>query len=253
MAKQKNLSGKTSERNGGSALARGLKVLVAVNDLETVTISAVVAATGLAKPTVVRLMQTLVEEGYVGKDPETSTYAVTSRVGSLARGLVGQADQDAALQEVLDGLAMDLKWPTEFLRPDGHSMVIEMNNRKKAPIKLSLFERRRFPMFKSASGIAYAASQPKARSAEMVVASGLGQQDMDEAMRAISRARSKKYAIYQYRDLAANLSVLSIVVPGGLGALSVPHFDDVLSEEHIVAQVLPRLRKAADEIAGILE
>jgi DNA-binding IclR family transcriptional regulator len=45
-------------------LARGLHLLVAMNDVETATISGLVKETNLPKATVVRLLKALQAEGY---------------------------------------------------------------------------------------------------------------------------------------------------------------------------------------------
>ena len=80
----------TADAKPGGALARGLRVLVALNDLETATISGLVAETGLAKPTVIRLLRTLLDEGYAARDPDTATSTVTPKVSSLSRALIGR-------------------------------------------------------------------------------------------------------------------------------------------------------------------
>lgn len=140
------------------ALARGLRVLSAINDLQTATVSRVVSETQLPKPTVIRLLQALQNEGYVAQDSQTLTYRVTPKVASLSRSLGAEGEIDGLIQAPLDALAEQLKWPAEYLVPDGLSMRIRSNNRDRAPIKLKLFERRRFPMLGSAAGLVYLAA-----------------------------------------------------------------------------------------------
>jgi hypothetical protein len=58
---------------------------------------------------------------------------------------LGEAGEiDGLIQTPLDLLADQIKWPAEYLVADGLSMRIRSNNRDRAPIKLKLFERRRF-------------------------------------------------------------------------------------------------------------
>ncbi|MEM6897338.1 MAG: helix-turn-helix domain-containing protein [Pseudomonadota bacterium] len=205
----------------GGALGRGLRVLVALNDLRTASVAGLVAETGLAKPTVIRLLKTLVSEGFAAQDAATLTYGVTHRVAALSRALSERDPSEEALQGVLDTLADALKWPTEFLVPEGDSMVIRMSNRERAAIKLALFERRRFPMAESAAGEAFLA------------------------------ADLTGYTLLGYPSLAPNLRVASVAVPGGVGALSLVHFDDVVSIETLETALLPSLRAAAREIATL--
>jgi DNA-binding IclR family transcriptional regulator len=64
------------------ALARGLRLLAALNDLETATVSGLVKETNLPKATVIRLLQALQAEGYAAQDPETLTYYPPPRSSS---------------------------------------------------------------------------------------------------------------------------------------------------------------------------
>ena len=235
------------------ALARGLRVLVAVNDLENGTVAALVDETGLAKATVIRLLQTLVTEGYVARHDGVAAYSVTAKVASLARALTSKTLADATIQEILDRFAEEIKWPTEFLVPDGHSMVVRTHSREKAPIKLRRFDRRRFAMVDSGGGVAYLAGLPAGERQALFGNSGLSGKALAAAKARVRAATKAGYAVRAYPELAANLRVFSVALPGGKGALSVPHFDDVLTEPVAVAEILPRLREVAAEIAALLE
>ena len=241
------------DQNGVASLARGLRVLAALNDLEAATISRLVAETGLAKSTLIRLLQTLIAEGYAKRDADTAIYEVTPKVASLARALIGKNQADDEIQMILDGLAEEIKWPTEFLVPDGVSMVIRLNNRVRAPIQLRHFDRRRFPMGESAAGLAYLAALPPAEQKAKI----------DELARTASAAAAlsariaetavRGHAGRQVHDLAPNLSVVSVPVPGPVGAMSMVYFDDVVTDETSLRRLLPALRRAAGRIAAIYE
>lgn len=142
------------------ALARGLRLLAALNDLETATVSGLVNETNLPKATVIRLLQALQAEGYAAQDSDTLTYRVTPKVASLSRSLIGKNQTESLAQVALDMLADVVKWPAEYLVQDGLSMLIQANNRERASIKLKLFERRRFPILESAAGVPYLSSVP---------------------------------------------------------------------------------------------
>ncbi|MEM1285861.1 MAG: helix-turn-helix domain-containing protein [Pseudomonadota bacterium] len=237
-----------SAKDTGGALGRGLRLLTALNDLETATVAGLVAETGLAKPTTIRLLKTLVTEGYAAQDPDTLTYAVTPRVSSLSRALVGRNQVDDAIQAVLDSLADSLKWPTEFLVPEGDSMVIRLNNRERAPIRLRLFERRRFPILESASGFAYLAELPGSERQARLDRLGLGAEAHREVVDKIALVTKDGYASRRFPALAANMRVVSVSIPGGFGALSLVHFDDVVTLAMMEEALVPALRDAAERI-----
>jgi IclR family transcriptional regulator, mhp operon transcriptional activator len=235
------------------SLARGLKVLAAVNDLETATVSRVVTETRLPKPTVIRLLQALLSEGYVAQDPETLTYRVTPKVASLSRSLGVDGEIDGLIQAPLDTLALQIKWPVEYLVADGLSMRIRCNNRDRAPIKLKLFERRRFPMLGSAAGLVYLATleeEPLRRYLDQLTAEGA---ERRAARRHIDSTRRRGYATRSLTELGPNMAVVSVALPAELGALSLVHFDDVVPPERLRAIIVPRLLVCAREIASALQ
>lgn len=239
------------DQNGVASLARGLRVLAALNDLEAATISRLVAETGLAKSTLIRLLQTLIAAGYAKRDPDAGTYEVTPKVASLARALIGKNQVDDQIQTVLDSLAEEIKWPTEFLVPDGLSMVIRLNNRVRAPIQLRHFDRRRFPMGESAAGLAYLAALPAPEQGAKVEELA-GTASARSALSArIAETSARGYAGRQVHDLAPNLSVVSVSVPGPVGAMSMVYFDDVVTDESNLRRHLPALHRAAGQIAAI--
>jgi len=235
------------------ALARGLRVLVAVNDLDTGTVSRIVAESALPKATVIRLLQTLQAEGYVTQDPQTLTYRVTPKVASLSRAMKGDDEIEGLIQVALDMLAEEIKWPAEYLAVDGLSMLIVSNNRERAPIKVKLFERRRFPILGSAAGIAHLATLPAGEQVRLMDCATSGPEECARAEALIAEAQSRGYAMRPLSELGPNMAVASVAVPEGGGALSVVHFDDVVSREQLEAAILPRLRDCARNIAGALK
>lgn len=243
---------KVSDEAPSGALARGLRVLVAVNDLEYPTIARIVSECDLPKATVIRLLQTLQSEGYLAHDSSDNAYRVTPKVASLSRAIKGNDEVESLVQIALDMLAKEVKWPTEFLAVDGHSMIMTTNNREKAPIKLQLLERRRFPMLKSASGLAHLAELPEAQREEMLQRMVRDPKELAAARVAIEQTRSNGYATRSVTELGTNMAVASIAVPDGGGALTVVYFDDVVSQSDLNEQLLPRLRRCAENIAKAL-
>lgn len=235
------------------ALARGLHLLVALNDLETATVSGLVKETNLPKATVVRLLQALQAEGYAHQDPETLTYRVTPKVASLSRSLIGKNQTESLIQVALDMLAEEVKWPAEYLVQDALSMLIQSNNRERAPIKLKLFERRRFPILESAAGIAYLSSLGDVELSKWLKRLLKSSGQITAARRRVSEAAAAGYATRSLSELGPNMRVASVPVPGGGGALSVIYFDDVVPRKHLETVLLPLIERAAANVAGALQ
>jgi IclR family mhp operon transcriptional activator len=235
------------------ALARGLRVLGALNDLETATVSGLVKETRLPKPTVIRLLQALQAEGYAAQDPDTLTYRVTPKVASLSRSLIGKNQTESLIQVALDLLADEVKWPAEYLVQDGLSMLIQSNNRERAPIKLKLFERRRFPILESAAGIAYLSSLGEDVRAEWLRRLVKTASQVEGVKRRIEGAATVGYATRALKELGPNMRVAAVPVPAGGGSISVIYFDDVVSQEHLQSVLLPKIKKSAVDVAGALK
>ncbi|MBL4786290.1 MAG: helix-turn-helix domain-containing protein [Cohaesibacteraceae bacterium] len=235
------------------ALARGLAVLAVMNDLETVTVSRIVAESMLPKATVVRLLQALQAEGYVARDAQTMTYRVTPKVLSLSRAMKGNNEIEGLIQVALDLLAEEIKWPAEYLVIDGLSMLIQSNNRERAPIKLKLFERRRFPLLGSAAGIAFLSSIPDGERMAILRRVVSSDEECVRSKSTITAAATKGYAARLLTELGPNMAVASVPVPDGGGALSLVHFNDVVTQEHLETVILPKLRDCALNIASALK
>jgi len=71
------------------AVERTLLILEHLNKNRVTRVSDLHNATGLPKPTIVRLLQTLEQTGYVSNDPRHGGYQVTSKVTSLSAGFHG--------------------------------------------------------------------------------------------------------------------------------------------------------------------
>jgi IclR family mhp operon transcriptional activator len=227
--------------------------LEAINDLDVATVSLIVSETQLPKPTVIRLLRALQSEGYLAQDPDTLAYHVTAKVASLSRSLGLEGEMDGLIQTPLDVLAEQIKWPTEYLVADGLSMRIRTNNRDRAPIKLRLFERRRFPMLGSAAGLVYLAAleeEPLRRYLAQLTATPTERRD---TRRRLDEIRQRGYAARSLAELAPNMAVVAVALPAKAGALSLIHFDDIVPAGQIESVLVPRLLVCAATIAKALQ
>jgi IclR family mhp operon transcriptional activator len=248
--------GRTDADYANGALARGLAVLAAINDHDSASIAKLVVDTGLPKPTVVRLVQTLVREGYVHQDPDSQAYRVTAQVLSLSRARRGEDEGLQFVQAELDQLGLALKWPSEFLLADGMSMRIICNNRAKAPIKLRLFERSRFPMISSAAGVAYLSALAPDHYARVEARLVRNDPDRDKIRAQVNDARERGYASRYLTELEQGLVVASVPVmttdATRGGGLSLVYFEEIVSKMVLEEHLLPQLREAAKVLSCII-
>ncbi len=247
------------------SLGKGLAVLVAINEMGAARISALVEATSLPKPTLIRIVNTLVDEGFVIKQNRReggSGYIATAKVRRLSSAFAHGSLLAQVAQSLLNDLCEIIKWPSEILIPDGLSMVIEVGNRHVSPITLKYFEQQRFPMLTSATGRAYLWGVP-VKEREQIIAAGLSVDDGSEPFfgareqveGGIATVEAKGYCYQDYEAPIAGTRVYAVPLMQNartIGALAMPSLRDVLSLEAFEETIFPKLKEVTAEITGEL-
>ncbi len=237
------------------SFARGLSVLIALNENSPIALAHLVEVTGLPKATVVRILHTLRAQGYV--ELVEQGYRPLPRVRLLASALDRESAPTQFVQRLLNDFAQVVKWPAELLLRDGASMAIEVSNRHVAPIGLKKFEYTRFPLLNSAAGIALLA-WATARDREQIirtVASHLKIGNSTEVMRSprseIDVSRKRRYAQHDYDAPIEGTRAISVPVlwkDASIGAVSLIFLRDAVMPEQLKTFLLPRLWDIANEI-----
>ncbi len=144
-----------------------------VNDMAPAKVASLVEETGLPKPTLIRILNTLISEGYVVKrsKEEGGGYFPTPKVRLLASVFAQGSMLSQIAQSHINNLCEIVKWPTDMLVRDGLSMLIEISNRHISPISLKKFEQKRFPILSTGSGRAYLAWLDEIERREIITAS----------------------------------------------------------------------------------
>lgn len=140
------------------SIERGLMVLLELNQQPINTIAQLHARTGLPKPTLVRILKTLEEVGYVENDSRQGGYQVSAMVTSLSSGyhkgpLVVEAGRAWAL-----AITRKHKWPIAIALPDYDSMVVRFSTVPDSPVSpFHSTVNRRLQMLTRGLGLAYVA------------------------------------------------------------------------------------------------
>ena len=107
------------------AACRVLSVLRIVNTMRIATVNGIHESTGIPKSTVVRMLETLVAQGYVARDNMCGGYRVTHNVQDLSAGY----DRVSRVIEVARPFAIDLtrdiNWPIGLGIPDDDAIAIQ--------------------------------------------------------------------------------------------------------------------------------
>ncbi|WP_166365642.1 helix-turn-helix domain-containing protein [Pseudomonas akapageensis] len=239
---------------------RGLNVLVAVNEHNPATVSQVVAATGLAKATAIRLLYTLRSQGYIAFDQDAGGYKPLPKVRLLASSMMMSNTFGIAIRQYLNDFSQQVKWPSDFLMPEGNAMVLQATNRNVAPIGLKRFEQTRFPMLSSASGMAYLASIAKGLRQELVMTISTAEDGNKAAATArlieqrILDTQERGYGTAYYNtplDGMCAIGVPVLVHEKTIGALTLLVLHDAVTPDQLDGTLLPKLRAAASEIGRL--
>ncbi len=259
----RDMNQKPERREHIKSLGKGLSVLIAVNESGPAKISTLTEATSLPKPTLIRMLNTLMAEGFVAKQSPkegAGAYIAAPKVRRLSSAFAQGSLLAQISQRPLNDLCEIIKWPSEVLIPDGLSMVIEVGNRQVSPITLKYFEQRRFPILTSAAGKAYL-SRLNAHERNQIITAALALAGEDSAHRfarararadtALETVRRKGYSYQDYDAPIAGTRVYAVPLMQenrALAALAMPSLRDVLSLDDFEAAILPRLEEVAAEI-----
>jgi IclR family mhp operon transcriptional activator len=118
------------------AVVRTLRLLESLNRYPVASIAQLHQQTGIPKPSLVRLLQTLEGLGYVRRAPKPGGYHLTSRVRALASGFHSEPRIVEVLAPMLDALTVAHKWPVALAIPDQGAAVIRYSTTPRSPLAL---------------------------------------------------------------------------------------------------------------------
>jgi IclR family mhp operon transcriptional activator len=117
-------------------LERGLRVLKVVCATTASTLQEIHAATTLPKPTLLRILRTLEQEGMVRRRLADGRYQIAAGARNITSKL-GRYDRLAEVAgPILDDLCRRIEWPSDLAVPAGDHMVIKETSRPLSPFVL---------------------------------------------------------------------------------------------------------------------
>ena len=242
---------------------RVLTLLEVLNRLRCANVAELQAETGLPKPTLARLLHTLVSEGYLRKLSRTAGYALTERVLRLSEGYQ-QSDLLVALaRRPLEAFTARYKWLTNLQTYDRGAMrglfaTTELSPLASDPPAIN----RRSPMLTTAHGQTYLALCPEAE-CEMILAmlrasknaANAPARDRAYVDRVLADVRRQGYALRPAtpRDRVIGFAVPVLSERGVAATVGMRYFGSAMPPAEAVRRYLEPLREIAAEIAAALE
>jgi IclR family mhp operon transcriptional activator len=246
------------------AVERALRILQVMNRQPVSSVDHLHKATRLPKPTLVRLLRTMVKAGYVTNDTRQGGYQVTSLVTSLSCGfhsdpLVVQAGHAWAVN-----LTRQLKWPVGIAVFDEDAVVIRFSTVGDSP--MSPFHatiNMRLSLFSRALGRAYLAYCSNEQLAA-IVARCAASDDPENALARDPEAldeliRKVRSAGYATRDRTveprnSNTIAMPLMMCGGVRAsIGVTYFTSAMRSRAALQECIDALRRTVEGIEGEIE
>lgn len=124
VSSEDNGSGEVARHNTAQTLARGLRVLSCFRDQSEMSVSEVAAAAGLGRQITQRLVNTLVEEGYLIRDERTSRYRLGLETIRLSRQALGGINLRTLAMPYMADLARTSGMTVNLNVLDEHNMTV---------------------------------------------------------------------------------------------------------------------------------
>ncbi|KQX38100.1 hypothetical protein ASD04_10755 [Devosia sp. Root436] len=145
-----------------NSVLRALHVLKVVNTKAIATVNSIHAETAIPRPTVVRMLETLMHEGYIVRDNMCGGYRVTGKVAELSAGYSGISRVIEVARPLAIGLTRQIKWPIGLGEIDGDEIEIRYWTGTISPVvHTNTVLGKRPDLLKSAMGRVYMAFCPE--------------------------------------------------------------------------------------------
>lgn len=119
------------------AISRGLAVLATVNRDGPISMMGIARAAQVPYPTACRIIQTLLHEGLVEKEPSRKRYRVTSLVQTLSTGFQSEDQLVSVSRSHIEKLCHEVGWPVSIATRVGTRMMVRDSTHKMTSLTFS--------------------------------------------------------------------------------------------------------------------
>lgn len=244
------------------ALQRGLTVMEALGQLGWTKLGKLAVHTGIDRTSLYRLVNTLVEAGYVVRRKEDGSVNLSRKLLHMTQNL---RDSDLVAQIVvghLTRLTQVIKWPSDFAVLSEGGLHIAASTHGMSPLSThrAMIGNTR-PLFRSALGKALTSALPSEELEELIASlahmSGPDAADARAAgaiRRSAAEVREQGYAA-AIGTIESNIGAIALPVCSGsrvLGAINIIFFASAMAPGEAADRYLGRLRETVAAIEAEL-
>jgi IclR family transcriptional regulator, mhp operon transcriptional activator len=239
------------------SVRRALNVLTTLNRLRIASLGDLHEETGLPKSTIVRMLDTLIADGYVIRDNLCGGYRVTHKVRGLDAGYDGIAEVLEASQVFAVELTERIKWPVGIGVLDGDAMAVHFWTGPISPwVHVNTLLGNRPKLLTSAMGRAWLAFCPAEERDQILArmratAPSFGETE-EAAFRALlERVRDQGYAQRApYTEPRRNTTIALPIrhLDTVLASMTVSFFTSAVPVREVAGQIIAPLRATVGKI-----
>ena len=241
------------------SFARGLAVLSALNRHGSSTALNLSRETGVPRATVYRLLQTMLEDGYVGRGTADDRFHLRLKVRGLSEGFEDEQWISGIAGPALEELTRRISWPCDISTVAGLKMVIHDTTHRVAPLSIDRnMVGREIPILGSSAGLAYISFAPKQEREALLALLARSNDPHDmlardrvQVARLIHATRRRGYGLRQGGQIWPHTGSLALPVRVGrrlLGCISIIWMARVINAKEGVVRCLAPLREARQRI-----
>jgi len=236
------------------SFARGLAVLSALNRHGSATALTLARETGVPRATVYRLLQTLLDDAYVGRGTADDRFHLRLKVRSLAEGFEDEQWISAIAGPALEELTRRLSWPCDVTTLQGLKMIIHDTTHRLAPLSIDRnMVGQELPVLSSASGLAYISFiRDEERQALLALLARSSDphdtlaRNAEQVSQLIAATRRRGYGLRQGGRIWPHTGSLAVPIRVGrrvLGCINTTWIARVLDAKQAVSRCLEPLRE----------
>jgi IclR family mhp operon transcriptional activator len=245
-----------------NSVKRALALIEIMNRQQYSSIGHLHTVSGIPKPTIIRLLETLSACGYVTKDTSNKGYRITSAVNALSFGYHGAPVVAEAGRPWAQKLTQLYRWPTAIATLSENEMLVSYTTSADSPVSpYHSIQYKKVGVTTHALGRAYFAFCPDdereilLRVQHEKAGSGAPSQEEREAMDAlVAEIREQGFAERDPGVEAAQTSSIAVPIPDlcsdrVLGSLALTYYRSAVTKATIVQVYVPAMKLAAKGIA----
>ena len=244
------------------SLSRGLDIIAIFNRSDSASASEISKKLKMPRSTVYRILETLIEKGFIYQHASDRRFRLTQKVRSLSDGYTDEDHMANISRKFLEAFTQEHNWPATLATISGINIVVRENTDQQSPFAAEQFTiGYTMPILETASGLCILSYMPAKR--RKLILKTLAKINSDskqtvnnhaaienEFIKIVNQGFAVKNRTRHFNDQTA-LSVPIITEEGTVrGALTVRYSKSAVALDQAVEKFVPSLMKISQGIAS---